>query len=360
MAGTRVTITDVARHAGVSKTLVSFALNDRPGVGAEARGRILAAAAELGWRPSQRARGLSVSRAFALGFVVARPPRMLGADPFFPSFIAGVETVLSETDQALVLLVVRDAAAEAAGYERLARDGRVDGVFVSDLRHGDDRIERLQRLGLPAVTLNRPSGPSPFPAVCLDDRAGVREAVAHLVGLGHRRIGHVSGGQDFLHSSSRREAWLAAVAEHGLPPGPEAVGDLTPAGGAAATRALLGSARPPTAVVYANDLMAIAGLTVAHQLGVPVPGRLSVTGFDDSAPATHTLPPLTTVGADTVAWGEECARVLLRLVEGGTPADVDLPPARLVVRDTTGPPPDRGPLAPPHDPTRRRTPEENP
>ena len=362
MAGTRVTITDVARHAGVSKTLVSFALNDRPGVGAEARGRILAAAAELGWRPSQRARSLSVSRAFALGFVVARPPQMLGADPFFPSFIAGVETVLSQTDRALVLLVVRDEAAEVAGYERLARDGRVDGVFLSDLRHHDPRLDHLQRLGLPAVTLNRPAVRSPFPAVCLDDRAGVGEAVAHLVALGHTRIGHVCGPPTFLHSSSRRDAWAAAVQAHGLHPGPEAVGDFTPASGAVATRELLRAPDPPSAIVYGNDLMAMAGLTVAHQLGVPVPGGLSVTGFDDSAPAAHTLPALTTVRADTVAWGEECARVLLSLVDGGAPDDVEMPPARLVVRDTTGSPGRGHPGLDAPNPTTPvdPTPEENP
>lgn len=362
MAGTRVTIADVARHAGVSKTLVSFALNDRPGVGAQARERILTAASELDWRPSQRARSLSASRAFAVGFVVARPPQMLGADPFFPSFIAGVETVLSETDRALVLLVVRDQAAEVAGYERLARDGRVDGVFLSDLRHDDPRLEHLQRLGLPAVTLNRPAGLSPFPAVCLDDRAGVRETVAHLAGLGHSRIGHASGPPAFLHSSSRRDAWAAAVAEHGLRPGPEVPGDFTPASGAEATRVLLGADDPPTAIVYANDLMAMAGLTVAHQLGIAVPGELSITGFDDSAPAAHTHPALTTVRTDTVSWGEECARVLLSLVDGGAPDDVEMPPARLVVRDTTGPPRPRGPGEDhPHRPTPvSRTPEENP
>ncbi|MFC3687606.1 LacI family DNA-binding transcriptional regulator [Aquipuribacter hungaricus] len=343
MAAPRVTITDVARHAGVSKTLVSFALNDRPGVSPESRRRILAAAAELGWRPSHRARSLSVSRAFALGLVVARPAELLGADPFFLAFIAGVETVLSEHDQALVLLVVRDRAAEVAGYERLARDGRVDGVLVTDLRHDDERLALLERLRLPAVTLNRPAGPSSSPAVCLDDSAGVREAVAHLVDLGHRHIGHVAGPAPFLHSRSRREAWAQALAEHGLPPGPEAVGDFSPASGAAATRTLLGADEPPTAVVYANDLMAMAGLTVAHQCGVQVPGDLSVTGFDDAASAAHTHPPLTTIRADVPAWGARCARTLLELVEGGAAEDVEMPPARLVVRDTTGPPRRGGP-----------------
>ncbi len=367
MADRPVTIVDVARHAGVSKALVSFALNDRPGVSPDTRDRILASAEELGWRPSHRARALSASRAFALGLVVARPPELLGVDPFFLSFIAGVETVLSQQGHVLVLQVVRDEAAEIDGYERLARDGRVDGVFLTDLRHDDPRPARLHRLGLPAVTLNATSGESPYPAVRLDDRAGIRASVRHLAELGHARIGHVSGPRSYLHGDSRRNAWAEAMTELGLPPGPEVESDFTPAGGAAATRELLRADHPPTAVVYANDLMAMAGATAARELGLSLPGDLSVTGFDDIAPAAHMHPPLTTVRADTVGWGERSAIVLLDLVDGRTCTDVDLPPARLVVRRSSAPPaprtasshrpPDPGPSPHPRSPTSRTTEE---
>lgn len=337
MANRRVTIVDVARHAGVSKGLVSFALNSRPGVGAQTRERILAAAQELSWQPSQRARGLSVSRAFALGMVIARPPELLGADPFFPVFIAGVETVLSEQGQALVLQVVPNAEAEAEGYVRLARDGRVDGVFLSDLRCDDHRRALLEDIGLPAVTLNRWAGTSPFPAVCLDDQPGIEAAVRHLAGLGHTQIAHVSGPMDFLHGSGRREAWARALEALALPRGPEAVGDFSAASGAAATRQLLSLAEPPTAIVYANDLMAIAGMTVARELDVSVPGRLSLTGFDDTLLAAHVHPALTTVQTDTFSWGQQAARTLLDLIDGNDPGDVELPPAELVLRETTAP-----------------------
>lgn len=338
MPGRRVTIVDVARHAGVSKGLVSFALNGRPGVGADTRDRILAVALELGWQPSQRARGLSVSRAFALGMVIARPPQLLGADPFFPVFIAGVETVLSEQGQALVLQVVPSAEAETEGYTRLARDGRVDGVFLSDLRRDDPRPDLLEGLGLPAVTLNRWPGDSRFPAVCLDDQPGIEAAVRHLAGLGHTRIGHVSGPLAFLHGYGRRQAWARTLATLGLPPGPESTADFSAASGAAATRELLALAEPPTAIVYANDVMAIAGMTVARELGLAVPDDLSVTGFDDALLAAHVHPALTTVRTDTFLFGQQAARTLLVLIDGQEPADVQLPPAELVVRETTAPP----------------------
>ncbi|MEO7449156.1 MAG: LacI family DNA-binding transcriptional regulator, partial [Humibacillus sp.] len=150
-ASGRPTISDVATAAGVSKGAVSFALNGRDGVSAETRERILEAAKSLGWRPSARARALSTSRAMAVGLVIARPPETLSADPFFSVFIAGVETVLSTRGQSLVLQVVPPTLREADAYRRLADEGRVDGVFLTDLIVDDPRPALLRELGLPAV-----------------------------------------------------------------------------------------------------------------------------------------------------------------------------------------------------------------
>jgi DNA-binding LacI/PurR family transcriptional regulator len=339
----------------VSKGAVSFALNGKPGVADSTRDRIRLAAGELGWRPSTRARALSVRRAFALGLVVARPPELIGADPFFPTFIAGVETVLADRGQALVLQVVPDGAAEQTGYQRLVEDGRVDGVFLTDLRHDDQRVELLRQLGLPAVTLNRPDGPSPFPAVCLDDKAGITQAVLLLARMGHRRLGFVGGPGHFLHGSGRRAAFEAAAKEAGLAPGAIRVADFTAAGGAQATAELLDLPSRPTGIVYANDLMAIAGMSVATQRGLRMPDDLSVTGFDDTEIAAHLVPSLTTVRTEIYDWGRCAATTLLSLVEadGKPPAELDhqMTPAALITRDSTGPPP-AATTRPAHWPTR--------
>ncbi|KIR62213.1 LacI family transcriptional regulator [Micromonospora haikouensis] len=339
----RPTITDVAKAAGVSKGAVSFALNGRPGVAEETRARILAVAASLGWTPSHRARALSASRAFSVGMVIARPPELLGADPFYPSFIAGVERTLSDRGQSLVLQVVPDLSVEEASYRRLATAERVDGVFVLDLRLGDPRIALLAELGLPAVTIGRPDVPSNHPALLVDDRPGVTAAVAHLAGLGHRRIAHVSGPLHFLHGSVRRQAWEQALADAGLTAGPCVESDFSAAGGAQATRALLDTGDPPTAIVYGNDLMAIAGLSVAVQLGIRVPDELSITGFDDTELAGYVTPTLTTVRTDPFGWGRAAADALLDLIDGRPGADIPTPPAPLVVRGSTAPPPTRHP-----------------
>ncbi|WP_222618049.1 LacI family DNA-binding transcriptional regulator [Nakamurella sp. PAMC28650] len=332
------TISDVAARAGVSKTLVSFVLNDRPGVSADARSRILQAVDDLGFRPNRTARALSSSKASAIGLVLARQPEMLRADSFFPPFIAGVEKVIAPADMALMLRFVPDASAERAAYTDLSR-GRADGVIVTDIRSADPRPALLAQLGLPAVTLNRPVLDSPTPAVCLDDTQGIRAAVDHLIGLGHRNIAHVGGPIEYLHSHHRRQEWSDAMAAARLPPGRYLEADFTAAGGARATAALLDGSHPPTAILYASDLMAMAGMAEAHRRGMRIPEELSVVGFDDSELSAHLHPPLTTVRTDAFGWGQAAANTLISLLAGHPVADVELPAAVFVLRESTAPPP---------------------
>ncbi|MBT8228147.1 MAG: substrate-binding domain-containing protein, partial [Dactylosporangium sp.] len=167
--------------------------------------------------------------------------------------------------------------------------------------------------------------------------SGVHAAVAHLIALGHRRIAYVAGPERYLHARARRAAWCGALAAAGLPAGTWRASDFSAASGATATRDLLAEPEPPTAIVYANDVMAIAGIAIAAECGVSVPERLSVIGFDDIPLAAHVRPALTTVRADPGAWGQAAARTLLTLVETGEVGDVSLDPAVLVVRQSSGP-----------------------
>jgi LacI family transcriptional regulator, repressor for deo operon, udp, cdd, tsx, nupC, and nupG len=335
----RPTINDVARAAGVSKGAVSFALNNRPGLAPGTRDRILETARQLGWTPSSRARALSVSRALAIGLVVARPPETLRADPFFPSFIAGVESVLADSGYALLLQIVAEDDGGHAPYRRLADQGRVDGVLVTDLHVDDTRPALLAEVGLPAVIVGPDLGEAFWPSVGVDDRPGIAAVVEHLVSLGHSRVAHVGGPDAMVHGRSRREAWAATLEGAGLRPGPFVEADFSAEAGAAATRQLLDLDRPPTAIVYANDLMAMAGLAVAAGRGIDVPRRLSIAGFDDTELAAHLQPPLTTVTTDVTGWGRAAATRLLELIDDQEPTPVGLDPPRLVVRDSTGPVP---------------------
>jgi DNA-binding LacI/PurR family transcriptional regulator len=337
MSTANVTINDVARAAGVSKGLVSLALNDRPGVALETRDRILTAARELGWTPDPRARGLTTRRAYALGLILRREARTIEVDPFFAAFIAGVESVLGERGQVLVLTVVPDHEAEARAYERLSVDKRVDGFLLTDILAVDHRIALVQEFGSLAVSLGAPVGGSPFPVITRDYDAGIDELVSHLHSLGHRRIAYVSGDERMLHGLRRRERFERAVRAAGIDPVILPT-DFSPEQGAVATKTLLDSAEPPTAIVYGNDPMAIAGMGVAHERGLRLPHDLSITGLDGSQIGTYVYPSLTTLDNDPAGWGIAAATALLRLVEDGEPADVALPPARLVARASTAPP----------------------
>lgn len=332
------TIADVAAAAGVSKGLVSFALNDRPGVAPSTRGRILAVAEELGFRPSLQGRSLSTRLAYSIGLVIARDAALVAADPFYPAFIAGAENVLVAAGRTLTLSILGPDRDEAAHYRSLASDRRMDGVILGDLRPGDTRLDLLAELGVPAVTLGR-TGDDRYPAITVDDAAGVSATVRHLVDLGHRRIAMIGGPKDLVHGARRAGAFRSALGEAGLAPGAVVETDFTPDAAARATRDLLAGETPPTAIVYGNDVAAAAGISVARGLGLDVPTDLSVCGFDDAEIARWTVPALTTVQTHPADWGAAAAAALLDLLAGEQVADRDLEPARLVVRTSTGPVP---------------------
>lgn len=333
----RATIVDVAERAGVAISSVSSALNNRPGVSENTRKRILEAAADLGFVPSLRGRSLSAKRAFAVGFVVHRDPRVLESDPFFASFIGGLESVLDSRGYALVLQMRSDSAGSVERYRRLAADRRVDGVFLSEIEIDDPRIDLLQELQLPTVAINPDRGDFPFVSVRQDHRAGINELVDHLASLGHRHIAHVSGPLNFIHARQRLTAWEESVRRIGLEPGPVVEGDFTYDGGVRAADTLLQSTSHPTAVVCGNDLTAVGFMTRAAALGVDVPRDVSVAGYDGIQLGEYLRPALTTLRTTPHLVGAEAARLLIDAIEGNPGHDVEIAPAQLVIRDSTGP-----------------------
>lgn len=326
----RPTIADVARRAGVSAAAVSFAVNDRPGVSPETRERILAAARELGWRPSASARALTEARTRVIGLVLARDAAQLEVDAFFVRFLSGIERALSAADYALLLqLVPGGAAAAVPAYERLAAAGRVDGFLLTDVEVGDPRLPVLEAAGIPVVLAGRPeNGDGPFPWLETRHEEGMAAPVRHLVELGHHSIGFFGGRADFAHVQVRRRSWRATLAAAGLPEGPVAYAEDNDAVGAL----LDGGA---TAIVCASDVLALEVVFTARMRGLRVPEELSVTGFDDSPVAALSSPALTSVRVDYAEFGEAAAGALLAAV-GVAAAGVYSPSApELVVRDST-------------------------
>ena len=344
MPSRKPTITDVAALAGVSVAAVSKVVNGKGSISAATRDRVLTAASKLRWTPSAAAVALRSARTRAIGMVARRSPDLLSADPHFTLLISGIEAELSPLGYGLLLHIVgEEPSAEEAAYRRLADERRVDGVVLTESRVGDTRFDLLRSLGVNSVLIGTPWRDDPVPSVQAGGPDnGVRAAVEHLVALGHHRIAYVSGPEDRVHTLYRRRVFEDALAAHDLAPSHSIVSDFTAAGAVDAIGRLLADRRPPTAVLFANDSMAVAGMSAARRLGVDVPGGLSVIGHDDLPLGELVYPQLTTVRQDLVGLGRASARALLAsLEEEVEDAAVEVRPPELVVRESTGPAPRR-------------------
>ncbi|MBT2384121.1 LacI family DNA-binding transcriptional regulator [Streptomyces sp. ISL-11] len=335
----RPTMKDIARRAGVSESAVSFALNGRPGVSEATRERVRRVAEQLGWQPSTAARALSGEGAATVGLVLARPARTLGVESFFLRLVSGIQEALAVRRLGLLLQVVEDLDAECAVYRRWWAERRVDGLLVVDPRAGDPRPALLDELGLPAVLIGAPDdGEAVHGAISTlwaDDTGAMASVVGHLHALGHRRVTHIAGLPELAHTRRRMACLRAEAARRGLSDVTSVTTDYSDAQGAEATRRVLAAGRPPTAIVYDNDVMAVAGLAVAAELGVPVPDGLSIIAWDDSVLCRSTHPALTALSRDTAAFGRHAAERLLSLLDGGPPERVQDATPRLVRREST-------------------------
>ena len=334
----RPTIADIAKRAGVSKGAVSFALNGQAGVSASTRERVLAIAEEIGWSPNSVARSLSGASSNTIGMALPRPARVLGVEPFFMELISGVETELSARSYALTLQVVADQAAEVGLYRRWGAERRVDGVLVCDLRVDDPRIPVLEDLGLPAVVIGSRTGAGRLISVGSADAAAVAEAIEYLVALGHRHIARVAGMPELLHTAIRSRAFDQECRRLDIVAPKTISTDYSGEDGARATRRLLSSRDRPTAIIYDNDVMAIAGLAVAHEMGFAVPSDLSLVAWDDSVLCRLVHPSLTAMSRHIPAYGAQAARELLTVIGGERPGPTEDWVAHLVPRGSTAAP----------------------
>jgi DNA-binding LacI/PurR family transcriptional regulator len=331
----RVTIADIAKAVGVSKGAVSYALNDKPGISDKTRKKILAKAEQLGWYPNSAARALSAAKANACGLVLSRPARTLAFEPFFMQLIAGVESELSARSIALAIQVVDSVELEMQVYKRWWAERRVDGVLVVDIRENDPRIEFLAELGLPALVVGPPLKNHEIPALWHDEYGVMEEVVRYLHALGHQYIARVAGVPGFLHTVTRTKSFLETAKELKMK-SKVLTTDFMPESGAQATRKLLTMTEPPTAVIYDSDILAVAGLGVAHEMGLSIPQDLSIVAWDDSTFCQLVHPPLTAISRDIHSYGATACRKLLDIIDSNDMTDEESPSGKLIPRASTG------------------------
>ncbi|WP_030265622.1 LacI family DNA-binding transcriptional regulator [Streptomyces violens] len=338
----RITIKEVAARAGVSKGAVSLAFNHKPGVSDATRERIFEAARELGWAPNLTARSLSNQQVGAVGLAICRPARLLGLEPFYMEFISGIESVLAERSCSLLLRLVRDLEEEIALQESWWKGRLIGGSILVDFHENDPRVPALQQLGLPAVAVGHPSLTGGLPSVWTDDATAAAEAVRYLAALGHRRIARVGGPTGLGHSAIRAAAFESTMRDLGLDGGRQVATGFAGEEGARATRSLLLSADRPTAILYDNDIMAVAGAGVAAEMGLSVPADVSLLAWDDSQLCRLTHPTLSAMSHDVHNFGTEVARTLFDVINGPVPASHQVPTPSLTPRGSTAPPPRTG------------------
>ena len=325
----RITIKNIAREAGVSLTTVSRALNDKPDIDPATRQRILALVQELGYQPSSLARGLVTQRTFTIGLAV----RTI-ADMWVVEIVPSIEQ-LARTSGYEVFLSTHYAD---AGRERHVLDtfrGRqVDGIMVIGAVLGDAYPQLQEAWGVPIVLISPLVGTPHHAVVRTDEVGGAQAATAHLIRLGHRRIGHIGVPTWTLAGRDRLDGYCRALEAGGLDydPGLVFMGDAHERGGLEGVRALLSRLDPPTAIFCFNDLTAVGALRGARLMGLRVPQDVSLIGFDDVPLALFVDPPLTTVRQDMGPLGHRATEMLLDLIAGReTEAPLELE-TQLVVR----------------------------
>ncbi len=331
----RATIDDVARAAGVSVATVSRALRDLPNVAPDTRRRIRDIALELDYEPHSQAARLASGRTMTVGLVAP-----LFGLWYASQIVAGAESVLSARGYDLLVYAVDTPENRRRFLERAASlPGRVDGLILVDFFASPDQADRLRSVDKPAVAVGEHI--AGFSSVTIDNQSGARMATDHLIGLGHRRIGLVTGpASDGYHSpvpEQRADGFRIAHAAAGLPLDPTLVvdGGFTIAGGAAAMERLLDRDDPPTAVFCLSDEMAMGAVGRAHELGLEVPESVSVIGFDDHDLAepfglTTIRQPVRRMGSDATS------RLLAAIADPDAAVTHDVVPVTLVERRSTG------------------------
>jgi len=330
----RTRIQDVARAAGVHPSTVSRVLNARTrGLVSQAVAeRIESLARKLGYSPDPVASGLRTRRSATIGVLI---PDI--ANPVFPLILRGIEQALAAAGYTTIIANTdNDAARARDALERLAAR-RIDGIIIATSTRRDALIGLCSGLDLPAVLVNRAADGRKVSAVINDDRAGIALAVGHLFALGHRAIGHVAGPGNISTGQARHAGFLAAIKAHGLATPPVAVADsYSIAAGERACAQLLGMGRRISAIVAANDLLALGCYDALKRRGRACPRDISVTGFNDMAFADRFDPPLTSVRIPHRVMGEEAARLLLASIANprAPRQEIKLQP-ELVVRAST-------------------------
>ena len=334
----KVTLKEVAKKSGLSVTTVSRALNGFDDVAAETKAFIRATADELGYAPNLNARRLKTAQADAIGFVLPNEDLRF-SDPFFSELLSGIIDQIAQYGLELNVTTPTDSQSAEEIYLKYIRSRRVDGFILVRIEQDDPRIRLLQEHEFPFVAFGRTADDPTYAYVDEDGTYGIRQAVDHLVELGHTRIACIGEPKTLTKSNQRVQGFIAGLAAHGLTADPDLIveGNFRQRSGRASARQLLDLPNPPTAIVAVNDLLAIGAISAVQERGLVVGKDISVTGFDDIQLAEFVTPSLTTLHQPAHEMGALLCQSLVKLInnEVQSPPQIVYQPS-LVVRESTG------------------------
>jgi DNA-binding LacI/PurR family transcriptional regulator len=328
------TAKDVAAMAGVSVSTVSRVLNDKPGISAETRRRVLEAVEELHYVPDVAARGLATARMRNIGFVIHRIPPHLEAD-FSTRIMRGVEEELTHHGYHTILVALNPNDSPSA--MNLVREGRVDGLILVGPRFSPRAVHELRAADLPLVLVDNALNETKIDCILCDNHDSAHEAARHLIGHGHSKIVFLCGPREWLSNCRRCAGYQQAVQEAGLEPRIIDMPDTTLDTGYEGAQQALELYPDLTAICAVNDATAIGAIRALRKAGRRAPGDVSITGFDDINWAQLNEPPLTTVHIPLTEMGRFAAKRLVELIEGRhqVPARISLA-TKLVIRQSCG------------------------
>ncbi|MGP3919574.1 LacI family DNA-binding transcriptional regulator [Nonomuraea sp. 10N515B] len=325
-------IKDVAAQAGVSVATVSRVLNDNPSVTEETRNRVHDAMAALNYRPNAVARSLRTEATRTLGLIIGDI-----LNPFFSELARAVEDEAREAGYTVIMGNADERPDQQDHYVRTLMEQRVDGLLICPTAEVTPLVEEVSLGERPLVFLDRTLSGVEVPSVRADGSTAIAELVAHLRGLGHRRIAFVSGPSTLSTGRERTEAFLRAAAEHGLEVPEEyvRVGDFRAGSGRRITAELLDLAEPPQAIFLGDNLMTLGALDEVRERGLDIPGDVALASFDDVPWFNHINPRITAISQPTAELGRRAVRLILDALHG-RPTDSVVLPATLVVRESCG------------------------
>ncbi len=332
---TRRTLRDVAEAVGVHVSTVSRALDPRTRsmVNARLAAQILAVAAALDVRPDAIAASLRTRRSRTIGVLL---PDI--TNPIFPPMVRGLEDFLLPRGYVALVINTDNDPVQAAAAVSMLRSRGVEGFVLASATLADPLLAALLAADLPVVAVNRTSALPGLCSITHDDAGGIGMVVAHLLELGHRGIGHIAGPAELSTGSAREQAFDLAMAAGGLLGVKQMATRFTEAEGRQRAHQLLDTAPALTAIVAANDLLAVGAMTALAERGLACPGRVSVTGFNDMPLVDRLSPALTTVHIQSHESGRLAAAAVCALIDGTAGAENQVLPVRLVVRASTAPP----------------------